>query len=81
MKNQWTHKVVKQIRGLDGDIFSCRTAHTGSLAQCISYAREFAAEQIAGGAPSWWSIVCKSRRGNSTVFALTFDGQLREFRP
>jgi hypothetical protein len=44
MKN-WTHKVRKQQRGINGAWFSYPTCYIGTGAECHEYAAQFAAEQ------------------------------------
>lgn len=43
---KWTHKVVKQSKDGQGEWFNCKTAFTGSLAECEQYATAFLAEQL-----------------------------------
>lgn len=44
---KWTHKVVKQSRGNQGEWCNHKTAFTGSLHDCEQYAESFLAEQLA----------------------------------
>lgn len=46
-KTKWTHKVVKQSRGGQGEWFDHATAKTGSLDECERYAEAFLAEQVS----------------------------------
>jgi hypothetical protein len=43
----WTHKVVKQSRGGDGQWFDYPAAYTGTIEQCEQYAEAFLADQLA----------------------------------
>lgn len=66
MKN-WTHKVVKLLRGTNGRLFALGTATTGDRAKCVQYAREFAEEQRAARIMEAW-ITVKTRSAPRTVF-------------
>ena len=45
----WTHKVIKEQRGHNGNWFRYPTATTGSLEHCSQYAEDFAQEQAGVG--------------------------------
>lgn len=58
----WTHKVVKQMRGLQGEWFDFPTAGTfSSEAEAKRYAEDFAREQAASGVAGA-RITVRSRR-------------------
>ena len=71
--SSWTHKVVKRMRGSDGQYFDFPTAGTFRSEEAArEYAERFAREQGAGrvyGA----RIVVRSRRGNETVAVYKSD--------
>jgi hypothetical protein len=49
-KRQWTHRVVKRMRGMQGDYFDYPTAATfTSEAEAREYAEQFARAQGSGG--------------------------------
>ena len=49
MTNRWNYKVVKSMRGMQGEWFNFPTAATFETEQeAIDYAAEFAAEQASG---------------------------------
>jgi hypothetical protein len=48
-KTNWTHKVRKESRGIDGQMHQMPTAITGTLAECEEYAERFASEQREAG--------------------------------
>lgn len=59
---QWTHKVVKRMRGGDGEWFDFPTAATfSSEPEARAYAAQFAAEQRAAGVTTA-RIEVRSRR-------------------
>lgn len=59
---QWTHKVVKRMRGGDGEWFDFPTAATfTSESKARAYAAQFAAEQRAAGVTTA-RIEVRSRR-------------------
>ena len=49
MKNNWTHKVVKEQRGMQGEWFRYPAAKIGTEEECRKYADEFADEQRTAG--------------------------------
>lgn len=69
--SNWTHKVVKFSRRMDGKFFAHRTAFTGTLDECTTYAREFAMEQNTpselGTRLSGHEIRVIARSGNHSV--------------
>ena len=60
MKN-WTHKVVKKQRGMQGEWFAYPAAMTGTEAECRKYAEQFAASQRVAGVVGT-KIVVESRK-------------------
>lgn len=74
---QWTHKVVKRMRGMDGEWFDFPTAATfGSEADARTYAEQFAREQGRDGSFDA-RIDVRTRRGRRTV--ATYYS--RDYRP
>ena len=79
MRN-WTHKVVKFSLGMDGKFFAHRTAFTGTLDECIAYARDFASEQNTpsemGCRLSGPRIRVIARKGGITVRTFKIDNSV-----
>lgn len=66
-KSAWKFKVVKKMRGHNGEWFGFPAAATfAALEDATTYAREFAAEQRAAGVAS--ARITVLTRGNSNVF-------------
>lgn len=75
--SNWTHKVVKRQRGMDGKWFNSRgTAHESEEA-AITAAREFAEEQCAAGVTGT-EIDIVTRKGRKTIATFKWpDGSIR----
>jgi len=67
MKNTWTHKVVKEQRGMRGEWFRHKAAKTGTESACREYAEEFAAQQqIAGVVGTRIRVLTRGSKGVAT---------------
>jgi len=72
MNRQWTHKVVKVMRGNDGSFFDYPTAATfGDAAAAQSYAEAFSLEQTIAGVTSG-RVEVRARKGGAVVAVYRF---------